>query len=295
MQDPARADDRQSVAVFKDGRKTFLKWHRARKRYDDTVFTGSRIVEGMRLGASVEVDLQRHGNGGFAILHDLMLDRETSGTGPVVALGVNELRNLKLRDNDGHVGPEPLMLLEDLTALLADQPPDPDARLQLDLKNGADELEQRDVEAFMDAVLPVADHIVLSGGDAEAVSRLADGVADLNVGFDPCYDAQLLDLAKRKARDRFVEEVISAIPRAGMIYLHHRLVCDVADEGFDLIGAFHSEGKTIDAYTIGRATPETLPILHRLIQLGVDQITTDDPEGVAAAFAERFQPPRRAE
>ncbi len=286
MQDPECAAHQSAVAVVHDGRKTFLKWHRARKRLSDTVFTGSRIVEGMRLGASVEVDLQRHGNGGFAILHDATLDRETSGTGPVAAHSGDQLRTLRLRSNEGDVGPESLMLLEDLAALLAKDAPHPEARLQLDLKNGSNDLEQRDVEAFAKAVLPVAGAIVLSGGDADAVGRLADGIPDMHVGFDPCYDTRLLGLAKRKAYDRFAGDVVSAMPRAGMIYLHHRLVCGVADDGFSLIDAFHDAGKTVDAYTIGRATPATLPILRRLIQLGTDQITTDDPEGVWGALKE---------
>ncbi|MEO1249279.1 MAG: glycerophosphodiester phosphodiesterase family protein [Pseudomonadota bacterium] len=284
MQHSARADDTSAVAVIHDGHKTFLKWHRARRRYSDTVFTGRRIVEGLRLGASVEVDLQRHGSGGFAILHDTTLDRETSGTGPVAACCGDQLRTLKLRGNEGRVGSESLMLLEDLAALLSSEGLHPEARLQLDLKNGSDDLEPRDVEAFVTAVSPVAAGIVLSGGDANAVERLAAGVPEMPVGFDPCYDSLLLDLAKQKTYGRFVETVVSAMPRASMIYLHHRLVCSVADDGVNLIDAFHRAGKTVDAYTIGQATPESLPVLQRLISLGADQITTDDPEGVAVAL-----------
>ena len=66
------------IFCLRDGHRTFFKWHRGRRTITDPVFTGQRIIEGMRLGASVEVDLVRHASNGFAVLHDETLDRETT-------------------------------------------------------------------------------------------------------------------------------------------------------------------------------------------------------------------------
>ena len=44
------------VAIMHKGHRTFLKWHRARRRASDPVFTRKRVLEGMALGASVEVE-----------------------------------------------------------------------------------------------------------------------------------------------------------------------------------------------------------------------------------------------
>jgi len=55
--------------VDRDGHRTWFKWHRARRRAGDPVFTRTRILEGLRLGASIEVDLVIHGGHGFAIVH----------------------------------------------------------------------------------------------------------------------------------------------------------------------------------------------------------------------------------
>jgi hypothetical protein len=44
------------ISVTRYGHKSFFKWHRARRRRSGPVFSGARIVEGTRLGASVEVD-----------------------------------------------------------------------------------------------------------------------------------------------------------------------------------------------------------------------------------------------
>ena len=65
--------------VDRDGHRTWFKWHRARRRAGDPVFTRTRILEGLRLGASIEVDLVIHGGHGFAIVHDFLLDNETTG------------------------------------------------------------------------------------------------------------------------------------------------------------------------------------------------------------------------
>src|SRR4051812_36738193 len=71
------------VSLTRGGHVTFLKWHRARRRASDPVFTGRRILEGMALGASVEVDLVIHKDRGFAVLHEMMLGTETTGSGAV--------------------------------------------------------------------------------------------------------------------------------------------------------------------------------------------------------------------
>ena len=55
-------------------------------------------------------------------------------------------------------------------------------------------------------------------------------------------------------------------------------------EGYDMIGAIHAAGKRVDAWTIREITPTTLTQIDRLLALKVDQITTDDPEGLSMAL-----------
>ena len=57
----------EPIFITRNGHRTWLKWHRGRRRASDPVFTGQRIVEGMRLGASIEVDLVVTGDNGFAV------------------------------------------------------------------------------------------------------------------------------------------------------------------------------------------------------------------------------------
>lgn len=270
------------IFVEWDGHRTWLKWHRAKRRASDPVFTGQRILEGMRLGASVEVDLVVHGGRGFAVLHDLTAERETTGTGPIVALGAAELRSFFLRGEDGVPLREQVMLLEDLCALLTQGGLHPDSLLQLDYKEDWRALDQAALLTFHEAVGPVARHMILSSGDAKAVQLLTADVPGIRIGYDPCHDGALERLAESRDFAGFVRDAVAASPHAEMIYLAYPLVLEAQRLGFDIVAAFHAEARRIDAYTIKKADAVGQDVVEQLLSLKVDQITTDDPEGLLA-------------
>jgi glycerophosphoryl diester phosphodiesterase len=272
------------VSLVRGGHRTFLKWHRARRRAGDPAFTGRRILEGMSLGASVEVDLVLHADDGFAVLHDLTLDRGTTGRGPVRETPAATVRTLHLRDNAGTPLPDTVMRLEDLAALIARDGAHPDALLQLDYKEDAAALNPRAITNFAHALAPVARHFILSSGDAEAVRLLAEGVPGLRIGYDPCHEGAIERLLASRDYFGFVADALAASPDAALIYLDHTLVLTAADDGFNLIAAFHGAGRRVDAYTIRRADDAGIAAARRLLDLRADQITTDDPEGLAAAL-----------
>lgn len=272
------------IAVTRNGHRTYLKWHRARRRAADPVFTGSGIVEGMRIGASVEVDLLVHAERGFAVLHDLELGRESTGTGRVAARTADELRGLRIRDNDGRATDEPVMLLEDLCALLAANPPHPEALLQLDYKEGQGPLPPEAIARFASNVTPVARSMIVSSGEAAAVRALTGATPGLHVGYDPCHDDVIHRLRETRDFEAFVGGAIAASPQAEMIYLAYPLVLAADSAGFDIVAAFHAHERRVDSYTVKHADADGIAVVEKLLALGVDQITTDDAEGVAAAL-----------
>jgi glycerophosphoryl diester phosphodiesterase len=266
-----------------DGGLARLKWHRARRRAGDPAFTARRIAQALRLGASVEVDLVVHGSGGLAVLHDLSLDRETTGQGPVREATAEALRALRLRGEDGAPLPDPVLLLDDLALLLA-QGAHPEALLQLDFKEGQP-LDEAATAAFARATAPVARQLILSSGDREAVRRLAARVPGLATGHDPCHFGALDRLRASRDYRGFVAAALADAPEAALIYLDHRLILAAQADGFGLIAAFRAAGRAVDAYTIRRADAEGLAAARALLALGADQITTDDPEGLGRALA----------
>ncbi|MCW5722040.1 MAG: glycerophosphodiester phosphodiesterase [Devosia sp.] len=268
--------------LTRNDHRTWLKWHRGRRKASDHVFTGARLLEAMRLGASVEVDLVIHAERGYAILHDLTLDRETTGSGKVVETTAETLRHLHLRAENGNILPDTVMLLEDLCALLASEKPHPDALLQLDFKEDMAALDPAAIANFTAAIAPVARSLILSGGDVDANNALAKSSPNLRLGYDPCYGQSLARLQATGDFKTFTSDALRAAPNAEMIYLHHALVLDADRTGFDIIAAIHADHRRVDAWTITKADATTKPLIARLLELQVDQITTDDPEGVLA-------------
>ncbi|WP_083638736.1 glycerophosphodiester phosphodiesterase [Rhizobium oryziradicis] len=271
--------------IERNGFRTMLKWHRGHREAADISFTPERIAQGMALGASVEVDILCHADGGFVVLHDETLDKATTGQGPVALATTTQLQALNLRDAHGVPTHHKVMLLEELGHLLASQPCGDGAVLQLDLKEPASTLGSREIASFQQAVQSVAHHLILSGGDAKAVMMLAQAVDGLPVGYDPCHDGTIERLLASRDFNGFVDHAVAVIDNTQMIYLEHRLILEADSMGFDLVSAFHAHGKRVDAYTIQAATQSVLPAVQRLLELRCDQITTDDPVGLEALIA----------
>lgn len=273
------------IFIERDGHRTWLKWHRARRRATDPVFTGERIIEAMRLGASIEVDLVIHADHGCAVLHDRTLERETTGTGRVRDTSAAALRQLHLRDNDGRPIDAKVMLLEDLCALLARETVHPDALLQLDFKENLNALTPQIVTGFGASVSPIAGSVILSGGDFDAIAQLAGSAPGLRTGYDPCHHDTLAELQANGHYPDFIKNALATAPDAGMIYLAYEIVLAAEDAGVDIIAPIHAAGRRVDAWTINRVTPQSTDAVERLLRLKVNQITTDDPEGLAEVFS----------
>lgn len=265
------------LGLVRDGHTTLLKWHRGKRRITDVPFTAARIEEGLRLGASVEVDLRVHAGGGFAVLHDDTLDRETTGAGPIANATPEALRALHLRHPGGSPASHPVLVLEDLFAALAGIALPATALLQLDLKETLPALDHFDAVAFGRAAAPLARHLIVSGGDAAAVTRLAAACPGIQVGFDPCYDHTYAELERTGAFDRFITDALAVMPAATMIYLNWRIVRLAATRGFDLVAPCHAAGKAVDAWTLNVTEPDAAAMLRLLLDLKADQVTTDDP------------------
>ena len=270
------------IFIERNGHRTWLKWHRGRRKASDPVFTGARIVEGMRLGASVEVDLVVTGDGGMAVLHDTTLDRETTGTGPVAAAGDAAIRRLQLRGNDSAPIADTVMLLEDLCVLMAGGSVHADALLQLDYKQDESVLNGNTLDNFAHATGSVACNMIVSSGSAEAVRLLTGKVPGMRSGFDPSDEHRFKTALASGTLQGFVDDAVAALPGSDLIYLYWEIVTRAADAGFDIVAAFQRRGKRIDAWTIREASATTRPVVERLLELRVDQITTDDPEGIVA-------------
>jgi glycerophosphoryl diester phosphodiesterase len=270
------------VAIAGGDHVTRLKWHRLQRSRSDQPFTAPRLLEGLAAGASMEVDLRLHADHSFVCLHDATLDRETSGSGPVVQASLEQLRRLTLRSDDGMAG-EGVILLEDL-AELARGMGAPDAMIQLDLKEADAALDRQTIENFRRTVACIAGRCILSGCDWQAVSRLAEAVPTLRRGFDPCAEDTLEHLRDGIDCLDFVESTLATAPEAEMIYLDYRIVLAAEGLGIDLVAPFRAADKAVDAWTLNTDHLGAARSVKRLVALKVDQITTDEPDALQALY-----------
>jgi glycerophosphoryl diester phosphodiesterase len=252
--------------IVRDGHRTRLKWHRARRRLSDAPFTVARIREGLAAGASVEIDVRIRRDGTVEIRHDPRRWWRPDAA-PVGTL-------TDLADLAGLTG----MSGTDGTMAAVG-----DALLQLDIKDSGAVLRRRMTARSREVVRQVLGQlgpaVILSAGDPAAVAVYSDALPAARTGTDPCTRANIRDLQRTGNIRGFVAATVAAAPGAATVYLDHRVVTGAADAGTDIVAAFHAEGMTVDAY-VPTADDATVPLLERLLDLRVDQITTDDPEGV---------------
>ena len=162
-----------------------LKWHMLRRRRDDPPFFRRNLAAGLEAGAALEVDLVMTADGHFVCLHDLTLDAETSGTGPVAATTRTDLMLLRQRAPGGAMlADAPLFLDEVVGAVARHRRPD-GGLLQLDMKDPPERLDPAAVARLRDVLGADAHHFIAGSTDANFLDRLRIAVPQLTRGYDP--------------------------------------------------------------------------------------------------------------
>lgn len=278
------------LAVFHRGRAVRLKWHRMRRRIGDPLFGAETMRQGFRLGASMEVDLRVRGDGGFVVLHDETLDRETTGAGPVASLSIEELRRLHFQD----MPTRPLLLTEDLAASLGAA--HPDALLQFDMKDDLAAIGDRGLDHLARLFSNAPCALVVSGGCLDLVVEVRKRMPNLLRGIDPTD--KLTELLRLEGPRAVEHELLSDLAGAAAphtIYLGWQLILRAKRGGLDLVDICRSEGKRVDAWTFTPRQPgngfsdREWDWFSALLEFGVDQITTDEAVATEHAYWLRMQ------
>ena len=110
-------------------------------------------------------------------------------------------------------------------------------------------------------------------------------------GIDPSEDIwEAWEKDGFSAASDVLDAALAGPTAAGTIYLHYPLVLKAADNGLDMIAASHEAGLLVDAWTFNPARPddgltaEELETVKRLLELGADQITSDEAPLLEAAW-----------
>jgi glycerophosphoryl diester phosphodiesterase len=254
------------TALSYNGHTVRLKWHKLRIQAQDPPFSRHHLRAGLSAGASLEVDIRRLACGRFICLHDAVLEGETTGSGPVIAATADTVDGLEMLGNPG----EPPLLFDELLSIVRTTPAAAGARIQLDLKAAAADIDAAVTATFQTAVAAQAGRFILSGRDWDAVTALGAGVNGLLLGYDPIEDVAAVD----------VTDVVSLVREraaaADTVYLYRELVRVAQQHDYPLVGQLQSHGYRVDCWTIDYDTSEVmLTDMRAAIAAGCDEITTN--------------------
>ena len=248
------------------------------------------------LRAEIDVRLLRDGE--LVVFHDDRFDRVTDGRGPVREATAAEATHATLKD-----GTHPLLLSEAVALLAAHEFP---KRIELDLKD-LEPYPWPQAEALARAVQPVKGRIHFSCPADWNLRRLLTVDPDLGVSLNPhCYidteddpDARLPigaygyrdahPLARRRSSttSEYLRDRLGGIMRLvpGVTEAHVRLAMfeRMLDDGVaDAADIFHDLGMKVDVWTLDAHTPRWRERLVRVVDAGVDIVTTNTARAFAA-------------
>ncbi len=298
------------------GRSVLLKYHRLLSgSHNHPPNSRAALLSVLEGGAEViEFDVGMRSDGGFALLHDPRLDRETTGVGLLEQADAAMLRSICLRGSD-----ERVVLLEDAVSILAcaRRP----AKVQVDLKELLP-LGPEQGMALIRAMEPLRAnrHLrvvvgCLADWNLRLLRRLdpslyvgVDPACYLDVAVDGSYDLPTEILAnlphrlnaygylddhplgyrrllpvEAYLRDR-LEVLIQAVPQAVEFYLRKEFVLRALSDGLNPIAFIQEQrpGATVDVWTLNASDPGGRDLLLQLLAAGAGQITTDTAVQLAA-------------
>lgn len=276
------------LAIMTDKGEVRLKWHRLRQRVSDPEFGATVMAKGFRLGASMELDLRVRADGGFAVLHDDTLERETDGHGLVRDQTAQSLAALSYTAD-----PRPLLLSENLAALMPSA--HPSALLQFDMKDDLAAIGARGMDHLAEHFAASGSPLIFSGACLDLIAVIGQRLPNAKRGIDPTDRLVALIETGRLAE---VETALIAEIRGkttpDMVYLSWELLLYARPLGLDLVALCHAEGVRIDAWTFtphdadkGLSATEWMDF-RALVALQPDQITTDGAIVMATAWAARM-------
>lgn len=256
----------------------------------------------------IEIDITALADTDYLLVHDPVLESETTGVDLVAYCTAEQARGLFYKQH-GRATLFKVPLLREVVALFLDYPNG--ARLQCDFKNiipfPTDEPYQRLIELLK----PLGDRVIVSSGADWQLRRLRAIAPALDIGFDignnldyrppnapqdPRYppwragaygyhdDHPIASIRAWPTAEYLADrcDLLSrVVERVSTFYISHHFLIKSLEDGFDWTAALHERGIRVDAWTLDSTNPVAVNNARRLLALGVDQFTTNTPAQLA--------------
>jgi glycerophosphoryl diester phosphodiesterase len=254
----------------------------------------------------VEVDITALADADYLLVHDMTLDSETTGSGPVADCPAAAAHDLRFKGTQVHVP-----LLSEVVRLFADYASAP-TRLQLDFKSVFPFATDEPIHRLVSLVAPLGERVIVSSGADWQLRKMRRADPWLDLGFDVHFyidwrePGAVVD-PRRIPRQRGAygywddhplaseaywhtaeyladkcDQLIGLVPRLSTFYIDHRLLVQSLEDGFNWAQRLHEAGIKLDAWTLDVGNPRAEAHAPRLLAAGVDQFTTNTPGPLAA-------------
>ncbi len=205
------------------------------------------IEKGMEAGAEwIEIDVHLSKDGKVVVCHDPDVDRTTNGRGYISRMTYEQIRSLKVVDDDGNETDQHVPLLQEVLSLIKGR-----AKLLLEIKHSRHSLPGIE-KACLDCVKEcgMMDQVVFQSFDDDVIETVHALCPQMRVEKLLYFGASLgFDFEKYDYVASF--------------NVFHRLVSD------SFINAVHEKGKEVKVWTLNKYKE---PLVNR-----VDGIITNDP------------------
>lgn len=266
------------------------------------------IEASLRDGADIiEIDATALADHDYLLVHDPVLESETTGTGEVGALSSAAARTLRVKWRGAatdHAVPQ----LRDVVALFLRHPGH--TQLQIDFKNAVPFASDEPLQRLADIVAPLGERVIVSSGADWQMRRLRRFAPRLRLGYDIMWaidwSAQpetrdprelpktvgaygYLDDHPIAARriwstavylENRIEALLGLVPDVKVFYVRWSFILRCHADGFDLPAFLHARGIAIDAWTLDVGRPGHAEACLALRALGVDFYKTNTPHAV---------------
>ena len=263
------------------------------------------IRTSLNVGAAcIEVDITALADGDYLLVHEAMLEAETTGRGAVSACTANEACTLRIRHHDAATDCH-VPLLSDIVSLF--QQHGGTTRLQLDFKNMIPFAGDEPLQRLIQIIEPLGPRVIVSSGADWQLRQLREIAPWLDLGLDIHFylgwraDSEDYNgegyprtqgeygywddhpIASRKIwrTANYLKNrcgfLMGLVPNVSTFYISHHFLAQSLADGFNWAEELHRHNIKLDAWTMDVTDAAALVHLPLLLQAGVDYITTNTP------------------
>lgn len=259
--------------------------------------------------AVIEIDLRPLYNDDFLLVHDPVLEAETSGSGYVNECSPEQAKTYQLKQRGIITEHPPALLSEVVNAFLAASG---STRLQLDYKAVSPSTNDEPLRRLIGLIQPLGKRVIVSTGADWHLRKLQQLAPWLDIGFDIGFYLDWRDLSGTGASQnppyqrgaygyhddhllaheqilpaadylaQRCEQLLCLVPTAKIWYVNHHLLAQCLNDGFNMAHWLHQRDVKLDAWTLDVDKPAALANAVRLRDAGVDLFTSNTPNALAA-------------